>query len=464
MTREDAMEAMGATFNAAVFLPERAVTWLELGPGAERRARQLATLGVKQGSRIAVAVEPSLLAAELLSATQRMGADFVPLPVRPAPGEHEHLADLAGATLITTEQIEGAEETEIPARPLDLNEPQLIIFTSGSSGEPRGIELTRKQLTTSAFALTRAADIRPTDRYIACLPFHHIGGCSIFVRSSTTGFGVKPVWPFDEATVIEESERFGITGISLVPTMLRRLLDAGWTPNPDLRMVLIGGAPCPVFLVERAIAAGFPIATAYGMTETGSAITFSSPEQTRTHPGSVGMPIPGAQVVVGATPTDRAPLDEPGPIWVRGPMVAHRTLGGPLGNAEGWLLTDDVGVLDDEGILTVLGRADDMILSGGENIAPRTIEDALASHPALQEIVVVGVPDDTWGEAVVAVVQLGEPTSAESLQDLAREHLAPHEVPKAIVVVEEMPMLGLGKPNRIAAADLAREHLGRSEL
>lgn len=459
MTREDAMEAMGATFNAAVFLPERAVTWLELGPGAERRARQLATLGIAQGDRVAIAVESGLLAAELLSATQRTGADFVLLPARPGPGEHERLAALAGATIVTTAEIEAADETAVPARPLDTDDPQLIVFTSGSSGAPRGVELTRRNLTASAFSVARAAGFGPTDRYLACLPFHHIGGCSIFVRSAITGFGVKPVSPFDETTVVEEMARFGITGISLVPTMLRRLLDAGWEPNPDLRLVLLGGGPCPATLIERAIAAGFPVGTSYGMTETGSAVTISTPEHTGRFPGSSGMPVPDAAIVIGESPTDRAAIDEPGAIWVRGPMVAARALDGPLTNPEGWLRTDDIGALSADGSLTVLGRADQIILTGGEKVAPRVVEDALAAHPAIREVVVVGVPDEDWGEAVVAVVELAAPTTSEELQDLTRDHLAPHQIPKAIVVVESMPLLDVGKPDRHAAAALARAQL-----
>jgi len=285
-----------------------------------------------------------------------------------------------------------------------------------------------------------------------------VGGMAVFLRAVETGFAVVPVPHFDPALVAATIDDTGTTAASLVPTMLHRLLEAGWRGAPSLRFVLLGGAPCPEALMNEARTRGIPIAPTYGLTETASHVATLPPWEAPQHIGTVGKPVPGATVRIGESPEGPAPRGAPGRIWVSGPTVSPSARS--ASSLADWLRTDDLGCLDEAGYLTVLGRIDDVIVTGGEKVAPREVEGTLAAHPSVGEAVVVGVPDSEWGQRAVAVVTPTSPRAPgirpdpASLRAWLKRSLAPHKVPRQIVVLDDLPRTEPGKPDRNALREM----------
>jgi O-succinylbenzoic acid--CoA ligase len=235
---------------------------------------------------------------------------------------------------------------------------------------------------------------------------------------------------FDAARVRAALEAGEVTLASLVPTMLARLRDAGLRSAPGLRAIALGGGPVPAGLLDWAGETGLPVVPVYGMTETCSQVVAGSP----------GRPLAGVELEIGPD----------GEILVRGPMVAPGALA-----ADGWLHTGDLGRLDADGRLEVLGRLKELIVSGGENVAPLEIEQVLLAHPAVADAGVAGVPDPEWGEAVTAFVVLAEPVEPDELRAWARDRLEPFKVPKAIHAVDSLPRNPGGKVLRDRLAEHA---------
>jgi O-succinylbenzoic acid--CoA ligase len=287
----------------------------------------------------------------------------------------------------------------LPAR----SDAASIVFTSGTTAEPRAIELSRANHEAGARALGERLGLGPEDRWLACMPLHHVGGLAIVHRTMLYGSTLVVHEGFDAARVREELASGGITHVSLVPTMLDRLLPL---EAPDLQALLLGGGPIPA----RQLELDLPIVATYGMTETGSAVVVD------------GDPLPGVELRIA----------DDGEILVRGPMVA----------ADGWLATGDLGQISG-GRLTVHGRKADTIITGGENVAPVRVEQALEEHPGVAEAGVTGRPDPEWGEVVLAFV-VGDAPEDELLAH-ARERLARHEVPKEVHRVSGLPRNAGGK-------------------
>jgi O-succinylbenzoic acid--CoA ligase len=304
----------------------------------------------------------------------------------------------------------------------------LVLFTSGTTAAPRPVALTYDNLLRSALGSAVALGLDPAERWLCALPLAHIGGLSVVVRSAIYGTTAVLHDGFDAERVREALGRDRITLVSLVPTMLARLLDAGLETAPSLRAILLGGGPATADLLERARERGLPVAQTYGLTEACSQVTTSTPDE----PDTAGWPLPGTQVRLGD--------DEE--ILVRGPTVA------PAAAArDGWLRTGDLGRIDDRGRLTVTGRLADTIVSGGENVAPSEVEAVLVAHPSVADAAVHARPDPEWGEAVVATVVLarGEHAGEGELRDHCRAHLAPFKVPKAIAFADSLPRTSSGK-------------------
>jgi O-succinylbenzoic acid--CoA ligase len=254
------------------------------------------------------------------------------------------------------------------------------------------------------------------------MPLVHVGGLSIPIRSAIYGTTAVLLERFDVervlACLMDRAQR--ITLVSLVPTMLARLLDAGLSSPPTLRWALLGGGPIAPALVERATSAGVPVAPTYGMTEACSQIA--------TH----GRPLVGVDLRVAGD----------GELLVRGPIVAP----GGVGD-DGWLHTGDLGALDEHGRLTILGRKADTIITGGENVAPAEVEAVLLEHPAVSDVGVHGRVDGEWGEAVVAVVVLreGAVVSSDDLRSFCASRLAGFKVPKEVRFARALPRTPSGK-------------------
>jgi O-succinylbenzoic acid--CoA ligase len=387
-----------------------ALTYAELHARARATARVL-----PRGARIGLALAPGPEMAVALHATLLAGALAVPIDPHAPPARRPPVDLLLEELPVATAAPAGAEpETH------DLDAPAILVHTSGTTAAPRPIPLTYGNWLWSALGSSVALGLDPEERWLCALPLTHVGGLSILLRSTiyaTTAI-VHPRFDTDRVLAALRDPA-GPTVVSLVPTTLARLLDAGLARPPALRWALLGGAPASEALLARAADAGVPVAPTYGLTEACSQVT--------TH----GVPLFCTRVA----------LEPDGEIAVTGPTVSPA--------AGGRLLTGDLGAFDDQGRLAIVGRKADTIVSGGENVAPAAVESALEAHPAIVEAAVVGQPDAAWGEQVVALVRLRAEAATTVVTELDRHcalRLARHERPKRYVVVDEpLPRTPSGK-------------------
>jgi O-succinylbenzoic acid--CoA ligase len=332
----------------------------------------------------------------------------------------------------------------------DLGATAAVIHTSGTSSAPRPVELTYGNFLWSALGSAVALGLQDADRWLCALPVWHVSGLSILLRSAIYGTTAVVHERFEEERVLHALREEGITLISLVATTLARLLDAGLEHPRALRCALTGGGPVPAALVRRAHAAGVPVSLTYGLTEACSQVT-TTPIAALAGEGSVpGPPLFCTRVAIAADPAAAAGSGE---ILVAGPTVAPGALA-----ADGWLHTADAGFLDGRGRLHVTGRRDDVIISGGENIAPIEVEAVLEAHPQVLEAAVVGRPDPRWGEALTAIVvaRAGAEPRSQALREHCARALAPYKVPREILVRSEpLPRTVSGKLIRRALRTVA---------
>jgi len=424
----------------AVEAAEGALTYAELDREADLAARRLTALGVGPRARVAATLAPGIDFAVLLHALPRVGAALVPLNTRLPAEQQDRQRELAGAGLLVEEPLGGSTG---PAgsgatRELDPAAVHTVLFTSGTSGEPRPVELTLANHEASAIGSAAALGADPADRWLCPLPLFHVGGLAILLRSARWATTAVLHERFDAKRVAADLASGSITLASMVPTMLARLRDVGLQPSPALRALLLGGGPIPPELFAWARERELPVRTTYGMTETGSQVVVTEPGE------ASGRPVTGAELAI-------APAG--GEILVRGPMVAADALAN-----DGWLHTGDHGRLDQRGHLHVDGRIKELIVTGGENVAPALVEAALLEHPAVRDAGVVGVADPEWGEAVVALVVLDRDARAGDLRDWCRARLAGHEVPKRVEMVARLPRNAAGKLVRRDLTTLAGSH------
>ena len=435
--------------------------------------------------RVATLLHNGSGAATLVHAALRLGAVLVPLNVRLGDAElawqvgdaaprllvvdartaaHADAARGAGPTLSVASLGDRAGDDDgSPPVPLraehDPDAPLAIIYTSGTTGRPKGATLTVGNFWWSAVGSALNLGTRADDRWLACLPLYHVGGLSIVLRAAVYGSAAVVHDGFDAAAVNAAIDADGITIVSVVAVMLARMLDArGGRPYPaSLRCVLLGGGPAPRALLERFAALGVPVVQSYGLTEAASQVATLAPEDALRRLGSAGRALYPNAVRVAVDGRDAAP-DEPGEILVRGPIVMTGYAGRPDATAravvDGWLHTGDVGRLDADGYLYVLDRRDDLIVTGGENVYPAEVEAVLLAHAWVAEGAVVGAPDETWGQRVVAVVRLaaGAPAAVDASAALlahCRTSLAGYKVPREIrVVTAPLPRTASGKVRR----------------
>lgn len=395
-----------------------ALTYAELDAAATDAAQRLSMLGVRPGDRVAIALPARRAFVQTLHGCLRLGAIAVPVDLRLKASERA--ARTAGCTAVVTEPLDGLADLGAPlTQTHDLDATAIVIHTSGTTSGPRPVALTYGNWLWSALGSAVALGVDPRERWLCTLPLSHVGGLSILLRSAIYATTTILHDRFDaEAAADEIASR--ATLVSVVPTTLARLLDAGLHEPPTLRAALVGGASIPPALLQRAAAAGVPTVTTYGLTEACSQVTTGGP------------PLFCTRVKIG-------PARE---ILVAGPTVAPGAAG-----ADGWLHTGDEGALDADGTLTVTGRAGDTIVTGGENVAPAEVEAVLESHPAVAEAAVHGAPDPRWGERVVATVVL-HPDAAATDDELAgycRVRLAGYKVPKAFSFAAELPRTSSGK-------------------
>jgi O-succinylbenzoic acid--CoA ligase len=402
-------------------------TYAELHAQALDAAAVLQARGIERGDRVALAMSAGAPFLAALHATLMLGATVVPIDLRLTAEEQARRSGTAQLTL--TEPLDRTGEPDASTLDrLDAATLATLVHTSGTTAEPKPVALTIGNWTWNALGSALALGLDPQDRWLCALPLSHVGGLAILIRSAIYGTTVVLHERFDTEATLTAIERDQVTLVSLVPTTLERLLDAGLkAPNP-LRIALIGGGPLAPGLAAQAQEAGIPVAQTYGMTEACSQVTTSLPGE----PETAGRPLVGQQVRIAPD----------GEILVAGPTIAPDTIA-----VDGWLHTGDCGTLDDHGRLTVTGRKADTIVSGGENVAPAEVEAALLEHPAVADAGVHGRPDPRWGEAVVATVVLhdGSHAEAEELRAHVASQLARYKVPKEIAFAATLPRTPSGK-------------------
>ena len=400
--------------------PERSLTYDELSSTAIAAAGALQRLGAGSGERVALALAAPEEFVIALHGCMLAGATAVPIDLRLTDSERS--ARLAGASVTVSEPLRGAP----PARPAAYGggPPATVMHTSGTTAAPKPVVLTHGNWLASALGSAVALGLHPAERWLCPMPLTHVGGLSIPIRSAIYATTAVVHGRFETEAVLSElmDPTRRITMVSLVPTMLARLLDAGFERPPTIRWALVGGGAIPEPLLERARAAGVPVAPSYGMTEACSQIA------------TFGWPLPGVEI--------RTSGGEPGEVIVRGPMVSVGAVAD-----DGWLHTRDLGRFDDRSRLHIVGRISDTIVTGGENVAPAEVEAVLLEHPAVADVAVHGRADREWGDAVVATVVLrdGMRVATDALREHCAARLASFKVPKEFRFKQRLPRTQSGK-------------------
>jgi O-succinylbenzoic acid--CoA ligase len=519
-------------------------TWryADLDAAVEETAGRLAALGLEAGDRLGIALEIRPAAVRLIHAAARRGCVLVPLSTRLTAAElgpRIERADLAGlvcgagteetalaattagpaetatdaASTVPVASVDAPRRAkatalgEVAPRAFDLatwepDDPSAMLYTSGTTGTPKLVVLTAGNLLASAVASAFRLGVAPGDRWLDPLPIYHMGGLAPLFRAALYGTGIvlgDGQGSFDPGTTLQTLGEYDCTGISLVPTMLRRLLDAddgrarssdanidraagtggitradeatGTEKDGDtdrlpgsLRFVLLGGAPTPESLVERCERRGVPVCPTYGTTETASQISTARPAEAFAHPGTVGRPLLGSDVTVVGPDGESLPVGEPGELVVSGPTVFAGYYGDPAATdaafAEHGFHTGDAGYRDEAGRLWVLGRLDDRITTGGESVDPGEVRRTLRAHPAVCDAAVVGLPDEEYGERVAALVVTAggaDDLTAEGLRAHCRERLAGFKLPRTIAFADALPRTASGTVARRAVRERLRE-------
>lgn len=468
---------------------------------ANRTARHLTgALGVRPGDRVAVLAGNSTTYLDLWFACNKTGAILQNLNWRLAAGELAALIeDAAPAVLFygadftdtvshlreqaATQSVrawvavdgdplpgDGSlaeranESATTPAMPaLTHKDPWVICYTGGTTGLPKGALLTYGNITWNAVNTQASWGVGPEDTAILNAPLFHTGALNVFTAPLVHAGGCSIVCStFDPAQVFDLVATGEVTLFFGVPTMFSMLQEHPRWPEADfspLKLVISGGAPCPLPVFERFWDRGVDFKTGYGLTEAGPNTFWLPPEEVRAKPGAVGYPLMHVEVVLRDTRTG-VPVTEPettGELLIRGP---HRTPGywnrpeatNEAIDAEGWLHTGDLARFDADGAYTIVGRLKDMFISGGENIYPAEIENVLYAHPQVSDAAVFGVSDRTWGEVGCAVVVpvAGADIQARTLRSWLKERLARYKVPRRIEFADALPTTGAGKIDKRA--------------
>jgi fatty-acyl-CoA synthase len=474
-------------------------SYVDLDSACDRWAALLRKKNVGPGDRVAVVAGNRHEVAELFFACSRVGAALVPLNWRLAPlemsaillhsqsslivGESRFLSALAGAAGsdkmppwldidIDAPSGDDASSDDVPDVEVHAEDAVLILYTSGSTGQPKGVIIPHRQILFNAIATTTAWELSHTDIVPVATPFFHTGGWNVFATPIWHRGGTVVLFDqFDPASFLDGLAEERCTVALTVPTQLIMMVASErWgRPLPDLRFFISGGAPCPPSLMETVRASGYKLREGYGLTECGPNCFAISTEESVLNPGKVGRPVPFLEMRLQTDEGTEASIGDPGELQLRGPQM----FGGYLHDAErtaealtsdGWLRTGDLAMRDERGLFSICGRKKEMYISGGENVFPAEVESALASHPSIAEVVVVATPHHLWGEvgcAFVVLRQHASDLSEEDLKAFAGQHLARYKIPRAIVFTSDLPRLGSGKPDRrelaTRAASMASE-------
>ncbi len=463
----------------------RSLTNAELLREVIAAAEHLRELGIGRGDVVALKLTNRIEFVTLMFATWRLGATVTPVNPSLTEVEVARQLDDAGARLLVTDAVDdavddAADDPRVPTLAVghlrrtslqpemtaetDPAALALLIYTSGTTGVPKGVMLDHANLNATLAMGHPSLDLGADDRCLLILPLFHVNGIVISVLLPlSTGGSVIIADRFDPHTFFGHVEAHRPTYFSAVPTILTMLAALPPEIAPDtssVRYAICGAAPASPDLLDRfEDRYGIPVLEGYGLSEATCGATINPLAGLR-RPGSVGLPFPGQDVrIVGADGAD-APVGVPGEVVLRGANVMRGYLGRPEETAkvlvDGWLHTGDLGYVDEDGYLTLVGRSKDLIIRGGANIYPQEIEHALAAHPAVAEAAVIGAPDPVWGEIVVAYLELeaGQVVEVGQLEAHCADHLSGYKRPVEFHVLDALPRNALGKVAKPVLRDL----------
>jgi O-succinylbenzoic acid--CoA ligase len=468
-------------------------TFAELRGSVAATAAVLSNVRAESTGRIGILSANRLGVVFAVHAATRISVPFVPLNWRQTASELAWQLRDAGITVLIVDEeratvaktaCDDLPVTVVPIAELERSHPPVensnesswidlerestVIYTSGTSGRPKGARITYGNLWFSAIASGLHLNHHAEDIWLAAMPLFHVGGLAILFRGVIGAIPVVLHERFEPERALAAIDD-GVTLVSVVPAMLQRMLDArGDTPwTTSLRRVLLGGSAAPPRLVEECGRRGIPVAPTYGLTEATSQVTTLLPNQTPHKRSSSGLPLPLTELRIVAE-TGVAPSGEIGEIEIRGPTIFAGYVGDDTAAsrnlADGWFRTGDAGYLDRDGYLYVVDRRDDLIISGGENVYPAELEQVLRDHPSVLDAGVVGVPDESWGSRpVAAVVWRGDPDHARlDLLHHCRQHLPPYKIPDRFQLLDELPRSPSGKLLRGVLRLMISESLERT--
>ncbi|MCB0593979.1 MAG: long-chain fatty acid--CoA ligase [Lewinellaceae bacterium] len=453
--------------------------------------------GIEKGSRIAILAENCLEYIALFAAAQKMGCILVPLNYRLASAEADYLLRDSAPSLAICEKKftsilqeapafasiphywpleelaafchkskEGNHEAPFPGQPLEEDDPIFILYTSGTTGFPKGAIYSHKMLFWNSINTAMSLIINTESRTVNVMPPFHTGGWNVLTTPFLHhGAYTCMVKKFDASTVLRLLQEEDVTLFMGVPTMLKMMAEVPEFEEatfPSLYYIIVGGEPMPIPLIERwQYAKGVAVRQGYGMTEVGPNLTSLHQNDAIRKKGSIGRPNFYVDIRIVDSEGREMPENTPGELLLRGPMVTpgywRNEEATRRAITEGWFHTGDMVRLDEQGYLFVVDRIKNMFISGGENVYPAEVERVLQTHAGVSEAAVIGVPDAKWGEVGKAFVvrRPDVEVSEADLQGLCRNLLARFKAPKYIIFVEELPKNDTGKINRAALKQLA---------